>query len=188
MTESLKSSQSVELNALYQEVIVDHSRNPRFKSKNMPCRFCQEGKNPLCGDNITVYCQVEMKEKQPILFVGFDGTGCSISQASASIMCNSLQSVTLNEARNLIHEAEKIYTGKTPVNSDDLEHDIEALHGVSKFPVRVKCAALPWKTLHLLLSDNFDEAGLPKQGCDKLINCAQSALNQRKLKIVSTEN
>ncbi|WP_186649030.1 Fe-S cluster assembly sulfur transfer protein SufU [Fluviispira vulneris] len=188
MTTGLKSSQSVELNALYQEVIVDHSKNPRFKSKNMPCRFCQEGKNPLCGDNITIYCQVEMKDDKPTLYVGFDGTGCSISQASASIMCNSMQSVTLAEARDLIIEAEKIYTGIIQVNSDDLEQDIEALHGVSKFPVRVKCAALAWKTLSLLLNENFDEAGMPKQGCDKLTNCAQSPLNKRKLKIVSTEN
>lgn len=102
-------------------------------------------------------------------------------------MCDSLQNVTLEEAVKVISHAEGIYTGKVNVKSDDLEEDIEALHGVSKFPVRVKCAALPWKTLDLLLNDNFDEMGMPKAGCDKLNNCAKSEKGQRKLKIVTTE-
>ncbi|WP_233231396.1 Fe-S cluster assembly sulfur transfer protein SufU [Silvanigrella aquatica] len=187
MTENLNTSQSIELNSLYQEVIVDHSRRPRFKSKNMQCRFCQEGKNPLCGDIITVFCQIEMKDSCPLLSIGFDGAGCSISQASASIMCNSLQNVTLQEAQKTISHAENIYTGKIAVNAHDLDEDIEALNGVSKFPVRVKCAALPWKTLDLLLNDNFDKNGMPKSGCDKLENCVKSSNNQRKLKIVTTE-
>lgn len=187
MTENLKTSQSIELNSLYQEVIVDHSRRPRYKAKNMPCRFCQDGKNPLCGDAITIFCQVKMEGKCPLLSIGFDGTGCSISQASASIMCDSLQSVTLEKAQKIITHAENIYTGKLIVDAVDIEEDIEALNGVSKFPVRVKCAALPWKTLDLLLNDNFDENGMPKSGCDKLENCLKSKNNQRKLKIVTTE-
>lgn len=189
MSENTKSLQPVELNSLYQEVILDHFKSPRFKCKEMSCRFCQAGKNPLCGDSIMIFCQVEKnKDNETLLSVGFDGSGCSISQASASIMCESLQSVSLKEAFETIKNAENIYTGKTSINSDDLEGDIEALHGVSKFPVRIKCAALPWKTLSLLLQDNFDENGVPKAGCDKLINCAKSPTNQRKLKIVTTEN
>ena len=188
MTENLKTSQSIELSSLYQEVIVDHSKRPRFKSKNFSCRYCQEGKNPLCGDAITVFCEIKMKDNQcPLLSIGFDGTGCSISQASASIMCDSLQNVTLEEAQKTIHHAENIYTGKLSINADDLEEDIEALNGVSKVPVRVKCAALPWKTLNLLLNDNFDEKGMPKLGCDKEENCVKSQNSQRKLKIVTTE-
>ncbi len=187
MTENLKTSQLIELNSLYQEVIVDHSRRPRFKIKSMPCRFCQEGKNPLCGDVITVFCQVEMQGKCPLLSIGFDGSGCSISQASASIMCDSLQKVSLEKVQKTINHAESIYTGKLVINATDLDEDIDALNGVSKFPVRVKCAALPWKTLDLLLNDNFDENGMPKSGCDKLENCLKSHNNQRKLKIVTTE-
>lgn len=187
MKENLKTSQLIELNSLYQEVIVDHSRRPRFKTKSMPCRFCQEGKNPLCGDVITVFCQVEMQGKCPLLSIGFDGSGCSISQASASIMCDSLQNVSLEKTQKLINHAESIYTGKLVINATDLDEDIDALNGVSKFPVRVKCAALPWKTLDLLLNDNFDENGMPKPGCDKLENCLKSNNNQRKLKIVTTE-
>lgn len=69
MTEGLKTSQSIELNSLYQEVIVEHSRRPRFKAKSMPCRFCQEGKNPLCGDTITVFCQIAMDGKKPVFLL-----------------------------------------------------------------------------------------------------------------------
>jgi len=188
MTDRMKESNMIDLSSLYQEVIVDHSKRPRYKSKNMDCRFCQEGKNPLCGDIITVFCQIEMEGKCPLLSIGFDGSGCSISQASASIMCDCLQNVTLEEAQKTIHHAEKIYTGKFTVNQKDLDEDIEALNGVSKFPVRVKCAALPWKTLDLLLNDNFDANGMPKAGCDKLENCLKSENNKRKLKIVTTEN
>lgn len=187
MTENLKTSQSIELNSLYQEIIVDHARRPRFKSSSMFCHFCQEGKNPLCGDVVTVFCQIEMKNKCPLLSIGFDGSGCSISQASASIMCDSLQKVTLEEAQKTISHAESIYTGKFSVNPIELDDDIEALNGVSKFPVRVKCAALPWKTLDLLLNDNFDKNGMPKSECDKQENCVKSKNNQRKLKIVTTE-
>jgi nitrogen fixation NifU-like protein len=187
MEENLKASQSIELSSLYQDVIIDHAKRPRFKSKNSSCRFCLEGKNPICGDNITVFCQVEMQNSCPLLSIQFDGHGCSISQASASIMCEILQKVTLDKVQKTIHHAEEIYTGKLKVNPQDLEDDIEALNGVSKFPVRVKCAALPWKTLDLLLTDNFDVDGMPKSGCDKLENCVKSSNSQRKLKIVTTE-
>ncbi|MGY3804106.1 Fe-S cluster assembly sulfur transfer protein SufU [Pigmentibacter ruber] len=188
MSENLQASQAIELNSLYQEVIVDHSKRPRFKSKQFPCQFCQEGKNPLCGDMITVFCNIQAKENSlPLLSIGFDGSGCSISQASASIMCEKLQNVTLIQAQQAIQFAEQIYTGKVTINSNDLDEDIEALNGVSKFPVRIKCAALPWKTLDLLLSESFDEKGMPKSVCDKNENCAKSNNNKRKLKIVTTE-
>lgn len=189
MPENLQPSQTIELSSLYQEIIVDHSKRPRFKSKNFPCKFCQEGKNPLCGDLITVFCNISLEDKTcPLLSIGFDGAGCSISQASASIMCEKLQNVTLEQAHQVIQHAEDIYTGKLKINSNDLEEDIEALNGVSKFPVRVKCAALPWKTLNLLLNDNFDKNGLPKSICDNNENCLKSNNNKRKLKIVTTES
>ncbi len=189
MSENLQTPQTMELSSLYQEIIVDHSKRPRFKSKNFPCKFCQEGKNPLCGDLITVFCDIKLQENScPLLSVGFDGTGCSISQASASIMCEKLQNVTLKQAQSTIQLAENIYTGKLKVDSVDVDEDIEALNGVSKFPVRIKCAALPWKTLDLLLNDNFDENGMPKNGCDKNENCMKSINNKRKLKIVTTES
>lgn len=187
MTENSKTIQSIELNSLYQEVIVDHFKRPRFKSKNLFCHFCQEGKNPLCGDDITVFCKIEENGKCPLLSIAFDGSGCSISQASASIMCESLQQVTLEKAKKAIQHAEEIYTGKLVINSSELDEDIEALNGVSKFPVRIKCAALPWKTLDLLLNENFDTNGMPHASCKKTENCLNAKNNKRPLKIVTTK-
>jgi len=178
------TQQDSDLSELYQEVIVDHARRPRFKQRPQHCQFCQEGKNPACGDHLTIYCEVSEGCAGIVLSASFEGTGCSISQASASIMCERLQNVTFSQAKEFIRHAENVYMGKTPV-SDDLQEDIEALYGVSKFPVRVKCAALAWKTFEWLLSDHFDALGYPKQGCKNMenvdVNCT------RKLKIVSTE-
>jgi nitrogen fixation NifU-like protein len=181
------------LSALYQEVIVDHFRNPRFKKNDPLCRFCQEGKNPLCGDSLTIFCQVNV-QKEVRLCVSFDGSGCSLSQASASMMCAALQHVTLEEARKFIDYAQEIYTGKWSEKQnhkesleDALDNDLEALAGVSKFPVRIKCVALAWKTLHMLLEEHFDAQGQPQEGCDKLKNCAKRGTGKRKLKVVTTE-
>jgi nitrogen fixation NifU-like protein len=179
-------NQKVELKDLYQEVILEHYKRPRFKGRTDHCEYCQEGKNPLCGDMITIYCSVDKNSKDNLLNLHFEGSGCSISQASASIMCEALQNVNLERAKSLLKTAEDIYTGKQQLSGDDLEEDMEALSGVSKFPVRIKCAALPWKTLELLITENFDEQGYPKPGCDKLKNCVQN--NTKKLKVVSTEN
>ena len=177
---------NLELSSLYQEVILEHYKRPRFKGRVDNCQYCVEGKNPLCGDTVTIFCHLETNTKDPRLSVHFEGTGCSISQASASIMCEALQNCPLQEAQKLLKEAENIYTGKQAVTSDELEADLEALHGVSQFPVRIKCAALPWKTLEILLQENFDPQGNPKTGCSKLTNCV---LNQtKKLKVISTEN
>lgn len=179
------------LTDLYQEIIVEHSRRPRFKGRVEGCKFCQEGKNPLCGDQITIFCKINAAPEgvAPRLSAHFDGTGCSISQASASMMCDALQNVDVQKARAVLHHAESIYTGKKSIkNVDDVEEDIEALFGVSKFPVRIKCAALAWKTLELLLNEHFDEEGnlkkaTPEAGCGELRACA----SVRKLKVVSTE-
>lgn len=175
----------IDLNELYQEVIVEHARRPRFKYKPAACRFCQEGVNPSCGDTLTVFCQLENQGAQTRLSVTFDGVGCSISQASASMMCEALQSVTLEQARAWIQKAESIYTGQRSVSPDDLVEDVEALHGVSKFPVRIKCAALAWKTLEVLLGENFDSQGQAKMGCDALEK--NTCRKEKKLRIVSTE-
>lgn len=184
---SYNTPQNIELTDLYQEVIREHCKRPRFKGRIDHCQFCQEGKNPLCGDTVTIFCDLSGQEAQKnLLSLHFEGSGCSISQASASIMCEMLQNVDFREAQKLIEHAENIYTGKEKLQSDDLDADVEALNGVSKFPVRVKCAALPWKTLELLLQENFDENGQPKAGCNKLTNCVQN--KTKKLKIVTTED
>lgn len=176
---------NIELSALYQEVILEHFKRPRYKGRTDHCQYCQEGKNPLCGDTVTIFCEIKHDNKKPLLNLHFEGAGCSISQASASIMCEALQNIGLEEAKQLLKHAEDIYTGKEKFNTDDLEADVEALHGVSKFPVRIKCAALPWKTLEILIAENFDTEGNPKPGCNKLTNCVQN--NTKKLKVVTTE-
>lgn len=179
------------LGELYQEIIVEHSKRPRCKGRVEGCQFCQEGRNPLCGDNITLYCQVQSSSQGnvlPRIMINFEGSGCSISQASTSMMCQAVSNKTVNEARAQISKVEGIYTGRSEQKSeDDLEEDVEALHGVSKFPVRIKCAALPWKTLELLLNDNFDESGLQRReslSCKLNEPCGGQA---RKLKVITAD-
>lgn len=153
------------LGELYQEVIQDHVRRPRFRGKGDPCLFCEEGKNPLCGDQIRLYCKAEPSSPTnaahgPLISISFEGSGCSISQASASILCSQCQKVTVDQALAFIQEAEQYFTGqKVPAlgEEDDLESDVEALSGVRRFPVRIKCAALAWKTLEMALKDRFIE-------------------------------
>lgn len=177
-----------ELGELYQEVILEHSRHPRFKSRPQNCQFCQDGKNPLCGDAITLYCEVSASSAgaPARISVSFDGHGCSISQASASILCERLRDVPVPQARERIRTAETIYTGRTaPATVDDVEDDLDALSGVSRFPVRVKCAALAWKTLELLLLENFDEEGRPLERAQAV--CARHLAQPKKLRVVSTE-
>jgi len=183
--------ETANLGELYQEIIVEHSKRPRCKARVEGCQFCQEGKNPLCGDNIILYCQVQSSSQGnvlPRIMVNFEGSGCSISQASTSMMCQAVGNKTVNEARAQISKAEGIYTGRSEQKSeDDLEEDVEALHGVSKFPVRIKCAALPWKTLELLLNENFDESGLQRPeslSCKLNEPCGGKA---RKLKVITAD-
>lgn len=183
-THEKNSNTHIELASLYQEVILEHFKRPRFKGKTEHCQFCLEGKNPLCGDTVTVFCEVKHVDNCELLNLHFEGSGCSISQASASMMCDALQGVELKMAQKILKHAEGIYTGQHKQDASDLESDLDALYGVSKFPVRIKCAALPWKTLEILLTENFDADGKAKPGCNKLTNCV---LNQtKKLKIVST--
>lgn len=196
------------LSELYQEVILEHSRRPRFKGKpSVGCQFCQEGKNPLCGDQVTLFCRVEGLNEgvhaqepkaaassvkmgpEPRLFLAFEGHGCSISQASTSMLCESIQGVTPLQARQVLSRAEEIYSGRAePLYSDDLDDDIEALYGVSKFPVRVKCAALPWKTFELILNEKFDEQGRLRQEQAACVTLASCVREKRTLRVVSTED
>jgi nitrogen fixation protein NifU and related proteins len=153
-----------DLQDLYQEVIVDHSKNPRFKGKPLGgCQICQDGKNPSCGDELTVFCKVHSAENaqtEASISLRFSGKGCAISQASASMMCELIQNKQIAACRDVLHRAESTYTGSLKIGADDdLEADLDALFGVSKFPVRVKCAALPWKTLEMILNEHFDGAG-----------------------------
>ncbi len=159
------------LEDLYREIILDHYRSPRNRGDlETPPAVRVEGFNPLCGDEIIVYIHVD--EGKRIVDVAIGGQGCSISQSSASMMSAAVKGKTVDEARKLIgafkglmsiHEGEIGGDGsETDIGiGGDVEStatqlgDIEALKGVVKFPVRIKCATLGWNTL----AQALDEAG-----------------------------
>ena len=133
---------SAELQDLYQEVILDHNRRPRnFRAIEEGCSA--EGFNPLCGDRVTVYLKVE---DGTIKDVSFQGSGCAISKASASLMTESVKGKTLEEAAALFERFQRMITAPADSPIDNLGK-LTVLAGVRQFPVRVKCASLAWHTL-----------------------------------------
>jgi len=142
---------SSELDELYQEVILDHNRRPRnFRAIGAGRR--SEGYNPLCGDRITVYLDVE---GGIIRDVSFQGSGCAISKASASLMTENVKGKTLEEAQALFERFQQMITGPADSPAADLGK-LTVLAGVRQFPVRVKCASLAWHTLRAAV-DAADE-------------------------------
>jgi SUF system NifU family Fe-S assembly protein len=129
-----------ELRDLYQEVIIDHSKRPRNFRKLADGRHA-EGFNPLCGDHVTVY--VELQD-DVVHDVSFEGSGCAISTASASVMTEILKGKTRAEAEALFQRFHDLVTGK-PVDEENLGK-LAVFAGVSEFPARVKCAILCWHT------------------------------------------
>jgi nitrogen fixation NifU-like protein len=135
------------LEDLYRDILLDHYRSPRHRGHLEDANRQADGSNPLCGDQISVEAHVGADGR--IDEVAFTGTGCSISQASSSMMTVYVQGHTTDEALHAVETFQRMMlTGEAP--DDDLG-DIEALAGVAKFPVRVKCASLAWKTLEQAL-------------------------------------
>ena len=134
--------QESELDELYQEIILDHYRNPRNKGKLSAPTACEEGYNPLCGDEIIL--DVEVTDGV-VSDIAQRGSGCSISQSSASMMTEAIVGERIADVKGLIAS----FTAMMRGSDDDLEElgDLEAMAGVRKFPVRVKCATLAWHTL-----------------------------------------
>lgn len=140
----------VDLRELYQQVVLDHNRSPRNFKKLPHANRTAEGTNPLCGDQITLYLVVT---DNVIEDVGFQGTGCAISQASASLMTAAVKGKTKAEADALFHAFHAMVTGAPNAEPDaKVLGKLVALSGVRQFPVRVKCANLPWHTLHEALA------------------------------------
>jgi nitrogen fixation protein NifU and related proteins len=139
---------SLPLDDLYREVILDHYKHPRNRGELEPHTARVEGNNPLCGDEIQI--DVTLKDGE-VEDIAFQGRGCSISQASASMMTEAIKSRQVNEAKDLID----MFKGMMHGDQVDLEElgDLEALEGVQKFPVRIKCALLAWTTLEEALKD-----------------------------------
>ena len=146
----------MDLRELYQDIILDHGRHPRnFRAIEQPTRFAQ-GHNPLCGDRVTVYLALDGDR---IADVSFEGRGCAISTASSSLMTEVLKGKTLVEANRLFAQFHARVTGGEPVALPEaLEEDaerLEPLEGVKAYPVRVKCATLPWRAFEAALKSGL---------------------------------
>lgn len=139
-----------DLRDLYQEVILDHNRHPR-NFRVLPEANCTaEGYNPLCGDRVEVYLRVEDDRVQE---VSFQGSGCAISTASASLMTETLQGKTVAEAHELFHDFHDMVTrGVTREAGVEALDGLAVFSGVREFPIRVKCATLAWHALEAALN------------------------------------
>lgn len=143
----------MDIKALYQEVILDHNRNPRnFGHLESPTAVAN-GYNPLCGDKITLYLQID---DNTISDVKFDGCGCAISTASASLMTQTLIGKSIEEAEDLFQRFTTALTDQKK-NYPELGK-LTVLEGVKEFPSRVKCATLAWHTLHQALARSEEAA------------------------------
>lgn len=141
--------------ALYQDVILEHNRAPRnFRSMEDAHRHA-EGRNPLCGDELTVWLKLD---GDVIADVSFQGSGCAISKASASIMTAAVKGKTRAEVRRLFERFHEVVTGKpaSERSGEDLGK-LAVFSGISSFPVRVKCATLSWHALNAALEQGADQ-------------------------------
>jgi len=137
-----------DLRELYQEVILDHNRHPRNRRRLDDPQRTAEGHNPLCGDNVTVYLNMQ---GDIVADVAFEGHGCAISTASASLMTEAVKGKTLVEAEKIFREFQSMVTETGEASAYPELGDLEVLAGVREYPVRIKCATLPWHTLHAAL-------------------------------------
>ena len=145
-----------DLRDLYQEVIVDHSRRPRNFAKLDPCTHSADGFNPLCGDKITVYLNVDDGK---ISQVGFEGAGCAISTASASLLTETLKGKSAAEFETLFSSFKEMVTSdsENPTLPENLGK-LKIFAGVCEYPARVKCATLCWHTVKNALEEKEELA------------------------------
>src|SRR5215216_4206996 len=139
-----------ELSELYQQVILDHNKKPRNFRKLETANHTAEGFNPLCGDHLTIYLELENDQVKD---VGLEGSGCAISKAAASMMTQAVKGKSKEQVESLFKEFHSMVTGE--LNEETEENSLGNLKifaGVREFPVRVKCATLPWHTLYAALN------------------------------------
>lgn len=149
-----------DLKDLYQEVILDHNRRPRNFQKLEDANRKAEGYNPLCGDRLTLFLKLNGDKIEKI---AFQGSGCAISKASASLMTSILKGKTRTEAEKIFEKFHNMVTGKT---HESLPADISKLavfSGVSEFPARVKCASLAWHTLRSAFEGKVEPVSTEKE-------------------------
>jgi nitrogen fixation NifU-like protein len=145
----------VALDEIYKEVILDHYKNPRNKREVPGAELTCSKNNPLCGDEVTVFVH---EEDGKLHEVGFLGQGCSISQSSASMMTEAVTGATREEAEDLIARIRGMMAGEVEPDEDAFG-ELVALKGVVKYPVRIKCAVLPWDVLQEALAGGGEAGG-----------------------------
>ncbi len=146
----------MELKELYQEIILDHAKNPRNKGKCNDFNHDAKAHNPLCGDKVHIYLNVSKDKK--IVELSFEGEGCAISLASASILTDMLKGKDLNFTKKLTDDFLQMIKNKKKITLNSLSDDqittINSLSGVQKFPMRIKCATMAWHTMLSALEIN----------------------------------
>lgn len=141
----------MDLADLYKDVIVDHNRSPRNFRPMLEANRSARGVNPLCGDRLTVYLHLDGDR---IADVSFEGSGCAISVASASLMTEALKGLTEAQAGTLFEQMHDLLTADEPATDESSLGKLAALSGVREFPSRVKCASLCWHAVKAALEDN----------------------------------
>ena len=152
------------LKELYQEIILDHGKNPRNLRKTENFNKDAKGHNPLCGDKVHVF--LKLNENKKIEEISFEGSGCAISMASASIMTDLVKQKNENDAKELIKDFLEMIKEKPDISNKSLsENDktkLMSLSGVKQYPMRVKCATLAWHTLTSAMKDSKEETNTEK--------------------------
>ncbi|MDC0473121.1 SUF system NifU family Fe-S cluster assembly protein [Pelagibacteraceae bacterium] len=145
----------MELKELYQEIILDHGKSPRNKGKCNDFNRDAKGHNPLCGDKVHIYLNLNNEKK--VTDVSFEGEGCAISLASASILTEIIKGKELNVAKKIIENFLDMIKNEVKISINSLNEDqktsIMSLSGVKQFPMRVKCATMAWHTLTSALEE-----------------------------------
>lgn len=142
-----------DLRELYQQLILDHNKNPRnFRVLDTAHRVA-DGNNPLCGDRVTMYVHLDGDK---IADIAFQGSGCAISKASASLMTEVLQGKTIEEADILFQNFQDMVTQKEPEPNIQAMGKLAVFSGIRDYPTRVKCATLPWHATHAALHNHQD--------------------------------
>ena len=144
---------------LYQEIILEHGKNPRNLRKTENFNKDAIGKNPLCGDNVHIFLKLD--ENKKVEDISFEGSGCAISMASASIMTDLIKGKNEHEAKEIVEDFLGMIKENPELKSDKLEEDektkLMCLSGVKQYPMRVKCATLSWHTLVSAFKNKTDQ-------------------------------
>ena len=154
----------MDLKELYQEIILDHGKNPRNLRKTENFNKDAKGHNPLCGDKVHVYLKLD--EEKKVQDISFEGQGCAISMASASIMTDLVRGKEEKDVKEIVKDFLEMIKEKDQLNNKILEENektkLMCLSGVKKYPMRVKCATLSWHTLTSAIDNSQDEINSEK--------------------------